>query len=77
MRKDCADPPALQQDLWGTVKVRPEGHTLTLQLGGFFFNLWKQELLRKGTTAIATYAYPLKELPLCSKLQCLYMDLGP
>lgn len=50
---------------------------LPLQLGGFFFNLWKQELLRKGTTAIATYAYPLKELPLCSKLQCLYMDLGP
>lgn len=79
--KDCADPPALQQDLWGIVKGRPEGHTLTTSAGWVFFccffYLWKQELLRKGIIVNATYIYPLKELPLRSKLQCLCMDLGP
>lgn len=41
------------------------------------FYLQKQELLKKGTIVIATYTYALKELLLCSKLQCLYMGLGP
>lgn len=55
-------------------------HTYHFSWVGFFccfFYLWKQELLRKGIIVNATYIYPLKELPLRSKLQCLYMDLGP
>lgn len=76
MRRDRVDPPVQQQDFQGIVKFRHVKVThILLQL--CVFHLWKQELLKKGTIVIATYTYVLKELPLCSKLQCLYMGLGP
>lgn len=76
MRRDCVDPPVLQQDFRCIVEIRHVKVTHTpLQLGVFY--LQTQELLKKGTIVIATYTYALKELPLCSKLQCLCMGSGP
>lgn len=76
MRRDCVDPPVLQQDFRCFVEIRHVKVThMPLQLCVFY--LRKQELLKKGTIVIATYTYALEELPLCSKLQCLYMGSGP